>query len=77
MYARVTPGDCAGLVAIDCQATGDGATDVHVSYSLTALTEQARPSLAAFSDRYSHFLEHWEAQIRKALGDEGARTAVH
>jgi hypothetical protein len=66
-YARITPGDRAGLVRVDCAPAGDSETVVTVSYDLTALTSDSNAALDDFSANYPEFLEHWRQSIRKAL----------
>jgi hypothetical protein len=77
-YARVTAGDRAGLVAVECRAACHGMPDAHVSYTLTALGEQARASLAEFAARYPQFLRQWEVAIARSLSqrDDGPAPAV-
>jgi hypothetical protein len=62
IYARVTPGDRAGTVAVTCEADGAG-TRTEVVYDLTALAPDAQPALDAFAAGYAEFLESWERAI--------------
>jgi hypothetical protein len=61
-YARVTPGDRAGTVAVTCESDGPG-TRAEVVYDLTALAPDAQPALDAFAAGYAEFLESWERAI--------------
>jgi len=69
-YARTTPDDCAGIVTIACTPNANGTTDACVGYDLTALTDAARVSLAAFAAQYPEFLEHWRLAIVACLAQE-------
>ena len=61
-YTSVTPGQRAGLITVECQATPDG-TRVTVSYDLTSLVPAANAELRRFADEYPRFLAHWEHAI--------------
>jgi hypothetical protein len=61
-YARVTPGDRAGTVAVTCEPDGPG-TRAEVVYDLTALAPDAQPALDTFAARYAEFLKSWERAI--------------
>ncbi|HZA39933.1 MAG TPA: SRPBCC family protein [Actinomycetota bacterium] len=66
-YARITPGDRAGLVRVECEAASDNATFVTVSYQLTALTPEGNSALDDFAEGYGDFLEQWRQSIQKAI----------
>jgi hypothetical protein len=66
-YARITAGDRAGTVTVDCRDAGGGATEAQVTYALTALRAEARPELATFAAHYDGFLRHWEQAIAETL----------
>jgi hypothetical protein len=66
-YARVTAGERAGTVTVDCRDAGGDATEAHVTYALTALRDEARPELARFAAQYDGYLKHWEEAIAEAL----------
>jgi hypothetical protein len=72
-YARITPGDRAGTVTVELSAAGqDGeASDVEVTYRLTALSEAARPALAEFADGYPAYLQSWQDAISAWLKAPG------
>jgi hypothetical protein len=57
-YARVTPGDSAGTVAVSCAPHPEG-TEVTVTYDLTALGPAGEERLAGFQDGYDAMLAHW------------------
>jgi hypothetical protein len=61
-YARVTPGDRAGTVAVTCEPDGAG-TRAEVVYDLTALAPDAQAAVDAFAAGYAEFLESWERAI--------------
>jgi len=61
-YARVTPGDRAGTVAVACEPDGAG-TRAEVMYDLTALEPDAEAALDAFAAGYPGFLTSWERAI--------------
>ena len=57
-----------GTVA--CTPDADGTTEACVSYDLTALTDDAQISLAAFAAHYPAFLAHWRLTIAACLAQE-------
>jgi hypothetical protein len=66
-YARIAPGTRAGTVEVAARDDGTGATEVEVTYELTALTDAGNEQLAAFdSDAYAQMLAEWERMIREA-----------
>lgn len=67
-YARVVPGDHAGLISVVCEAADDGTTSARVTYDLTALSEHGAERLAAFAAGYDAFMEHWRHAIAHAVG---------
>lgn len=66
-YARITAGERAGTVTVDCRDAGADATEAQVTYTLTALRNEAGPELARFAAHYDQFLRHWEQAIADAL----------
>jgi hypothetical protein len=66
-YARITAGDRAGTVTVDCGDAGGNATEAQVTYALTALGPEAGQDLATFAAHYDQFLRHWEQAIAKVL----------
>ena len=69
-YARVTPGDRAGTVTVELSAA-DGASDVEVTYQLTALSAAGQPGLREFADGYAAYLQSWQDAISGWLGTAG------
>jgi hypothetical protein len=67
-YARVTPGVDAGTVSVVLEDTGDAATDVTVTYELTALKPDAEDGIRAFADGYPDYLRSWESAIAAVTG---------
>lgn len=71
-YARVRPGLDAGTVSVVLDAAGDGsgdsASDVTVTYELTALTVAAAAELRAFAEGYPAYLRSWEDAIAAVAG---------
>jgi hypothetical protein len=65
-YARITPGDRAGTVAVALTAT-DGGSDVEVTYVLTPLTAAADRALDEFAAGYDGFLADWRTAIEAHL----------
>jgi hypothetical protein len=68
-YARFTPGDTAGTVAVTVIASEPTSTRVRVSYDLTALSPDGAQRLTAFADGFAASISDWEAAIA-AVGDE-------
>jgi hypothetical protein len=66
-YARITAGDRAGTVTVDCGGAAGGVTQAQVTYALTALGQGARQDLATFAAHYDQFLRHWAKAIAEAL----------
>ena len=66
-YARVAPGSRAGTVEVRARDDGAGATEVEVTYELTALTDAGNEQLAAFdATAYAQMLTDWERMIHDA-----------
>ncbi len=65
-YAWITPGERAGLVAVELAAGEDG-TAVTVTYELTALSPAAEPALAEFAAGYVEYLNSWQQLIEAWL----------
>ena len=58
-YARITPGDTAGTVAVSCGET-DGGTQVTVTYALVALESAGERRLVEFAAEYPAMLREWQ-----------------
>jgi hypothetical protein len=66
-YARIAPGTRAGTVEVFARDDGAGATEVEVTYELTALSDEGEHQLAEFdSEAYARMLGEWEQMIRDA-----------
>jgi len=61
-YARVTPGDRAGTVAVTLDEAG-GQSSVEVAYALTALRPAAAAGLDDFARGYPAYLRSWQDAI--------------
>jgi hypothetical protein len=72
-YARMTPGDRAGTVTVTLSPAGQHgeASDVEVTYQLTALSAAAEPGLREFADGYPAYLQSWQDAISAWLGTTG------
>ncbi|HZM78442.1 MAG TPA: SRPBCC family protein [Candidatus Limnocylindrales bacterium] len=66
-YARVAHGLTAGTVDITLAERAGGASDVTVTYELTALTEQGAQHLHHFAESYVDYLKSWREAITSAL----------
>ncbi|HEX4254055.1 MAG TPA: SRPBCC family protein [Streptosporangiaceae bacterium] len=68
-YARVTPADRAGTVTVNLHPAGrhGEASDVEVTYQLTALTDLARHKVREFADAYPAYLQSWQDAINDLL----------
>jgi hypothetical protein len=64
-YARVCPGDRAGTVSVSLAPAGPTgqASEVEVTYQLTALSAPAEQSLREFADGYPAYLRSWQDAI--------------
>jgi hypothetical protein len=66
-YARIAPETRAGTVEVFARDDGAGATEVEVTYELTALTDAGNEQLAEFDGaEFDHMLRDWERMIREA-----------
>jgi hypothetical protein len=72
-YTRVTPGDRAGTVTVNLSPAGQHgeASDVEVTYQLTALSESAGDALREFADGYRAYLQSWQDAISAWLRSPG------
>lgn len=61
-YVRDTPGSRIGVVDVVLHESA-GVTEVTVTYTLTALSEEGRARLVAFVARYEAMLSEWEEGI--------------
>ncbi len=65
-YARFDHRGTVGTVEVRCRAAG-AATEVEVTYRLTAMTADAARELERFAAGYEAMMEAWGARIRAAL----------
>jgi len=66
-YARITPSSRAGTVEVFARPDGSGATEVEVTYELTALNEDGNEALAGFgAEAFAGMLVEWDRMIREA-----------
>jgi len=65
-YARVAHGMTAGTVEVTLEDRG-GASEITVTYELTALGEQGRAHLAEFAKGYDAYLRSWQQAITSVL----------
>jgi hypothetical protein len=67
-YVRTTPALRTGFVEVQCMAHDDDASDVLVSYELTALTPAGEPTLAAFEGQaFTQMIDGWATAIAAHL----------
>ncbi len=70
-YVRCTPASRTSVVEVRCTAAGTGRTEVHVSYTLTALNEAGAAALESFEgERFAAMIDVWAREIavrREAL----------
>jgi hypothetical protein len=65
-YARVAPGDSAGIVSVSFQPLDEG-TRVAVAYDLSPLSDEGAVRLTAFEAAYDDMIEHWRQHITAVL----------
>jgi Polyketide cyclase / dehydrase and lipid transport len=70
-YARVTPGDSAGTVAVTVSPAGQH-SEVEVTYQLTALAGAASEKLRDFADGYPAYLQSWQDAISAWMESSGS-----
>jgi hypothetical protein len=66
-YARVVDGMTAGTIGVDVVAASDDATQVRVTYDLTALTSEGEAWLGRFEANYDEAIASWSTEIAAAL----------
>jgi hypothetical protein len=66
-YARVAHGVSAGTVDVRLAENADGASQVTVTYQLTALTDDGRAHLDQFAQGYDAYLRSWQEAITSVL----------
>jgi hypothetical protein len=75
-YARVTPGDQTGTVAVVISAAGRH-SEVEVTYQLTALNSLANDKLSGFADGYPAYLQSWQDEITAWLRNGATGPGHH
>ena len=71
-YARVTPGEQAGIVTVTITDAG-GHSEAEVTYQLTALTGPAARKLREFADGYPAYLQSWQDAITAWIDHAGTK----
>ena len=72
VYSRVTPGLTAATVKVEVRASGEGSR-VHVSYDLTALSEEGAAALDAYADpQFEQMMEKWRSLVSEMLASQEA-----
>ncbi len=67
-YVRQTPGSRIGVIDVSCAATEEHASEVTVTYTFTALSEEGNAAIAAFTeDFYVAYMADWERAINHYL----------
>lgn len=66
-YARVAHGVTAGTVDVTLAERRDGASEVTVTYDLTALSDAGKAHLERFAAGYESFLRSWQEAIASAM----------
>jgi hypothetical protein len=69
-YARTTPGFVAGTVDVRERRSDAHATEVDVTYDLSALTPQGAAELDDFAAGYEQEIGGWEVAIETALASD-------
>jgi hypothetical protein len=72
-YARTTPGLTAGIVEVRRRGRDARATQVDVTYDLTALTAEGAAELDSFAAHYRDEIGAWEPAIETALDQRRPR----
>ena len=73
-YVRHTPGSRIGLVTVRCRPLGPERTGVHVTYELTALSEEGNAALRKLDEAaFRGFIESWGVAIAAAISGSGGR----
>jgi len=70
-YARVTPGVHAGTVEVRRTGVGPGATQIDVTYDLTALGPDGTAPIDEFAAGYDREIAGWEDAIGASLAGSG------
>jgi hypothetical protein len=60
---EVRPGSEAGIVSVRCLPTGEGGTEVEVTYETTSLSESGDRELDGFAEGYAEFIASWKDEL--------------
>jgi hypothetical protein len=73
-YARIAQGSNMGLVDVRCRATGQHASEISVTYTLTSITPAGKDFVDRFfaAGAYAAYIQEWRDGIMAYL-DGGAR----
>ncbi|HTK09941.1 MAG TPA: hypothetical protein VL485_22405 [Ktedonobacteraceae bacterium] len=67
-YFNVLPGSHTSWIDVRCEPAWTQASNVHITYTLTALTPQGNTYLAAFTqEHYQHWITSWQTAISQYL----------
>lgn len=67
-YVRATPGSRIGTVSVRCRAIEAERTAVHVTYALTALSEDGNAALRKLDEAtFRGFIDSWREAIARAI----------
>jgi hypothetical protein len=70
---KITPGETVGKITIALEKSGEDATNAHVTYMYTALSEAGRQFVQGYTEEfYVEFMHYWEKALNKYLGTVGA-----
>jgi hypothetical protein len=66
-YSRVTPGQTAAIVEVQLRPCGTGCR-IHVSYDLTALSEEGEAALDGYADpQFGEMMDKWRSLVTAML----------
>ena len=66
---KFTPGVTTAKLEFDVEGDGDGASKMHVAYTLTALSQDGRKAVEAFDeDNWNEFMTKMERELNHYLG---------
>jgi hypothetical protein len=66
-YCNVSENDRAGLIHVSCEPEHEGTTTAHVTYDITALSDDGDASLHEFAANYQEYMKHWQDAIGAAV----------
>lgn len=75
VYSRVTPGVSAAIVKVELRPSGEGSR-IHVSYDLTALSEEGEVALDAYADpQFAEMMDKWRSLVTAMLSSKAAAVS--